>query len=335
VPGSPFGTGRRPLSIAFSPRGLLLAAANQAGSTVSVFSVAPPSASISSPASGGVYAPDVTVATRFSCADAAFAPGVASCIDSNGESSGSGQLDTSRVGRHTYTVTATSRDTQTRAARITYTVAAVPSVSIASPSSGGRYKLGHKVLARYSCHEGAGGPGIAFCKGAYAKGKPIDTSRRGRHSFTVRATSRDGQLTTKTVTYTVLLPGNQNVAPPHRKRHPDGTFIVSVKVPGPGWVDVLVTASKHDLATPAVLLAPARGRFVFARAAGTTNHATTLRLGVSPNRGGRQLVAHHRSGTALRLWVTYTPRGARPRSVGYYGLRLPLSSTAVSAVFVF
>jgi hypothetical protein len=130
------------------------------------------------------------------------------------------------------------------------------------------------------------------------------------------------------------LPSNRLVAPPQLTPDSSGTVAVSVKVPGPGRVDVLVTAWRDNLATEARLsraalarlaglLQPARGRFVFARADATAQHATTLQILVQPNQLGAQLVAHHRYAVTLRLWVTYTPTGGHPRSIGFYGLHLP------------
>jgi hypothetical protein len=89
----------------------------------------PPSVLISSPSGGGTYEVGQAVPTAFSCAEGSGGPGVLSCDDSTGvatENGGSGLLDTSTAGNHTYTVTAVSKDGQSDSTAIGYLVLPKP-----------------------------------------------------------------------------------------------------------------------------------------------------------------------------------------------------------------
>jgi hypothetical protein len=228
--------------------------------------------------------------------------------------------------KYTFTVTATNPiGTSTPSAPSNQiTTTAAPSASIATPAAGAYYTVGQAVKSSFSCFEGSGGPGVSSCvdQNGRPSGAAIDTSTLGAHRFTVMATSRDGQVTATTVTYTVLAPSN-HLVPVRRKPHTNGTFIVTVKVPGAGSVNILITAWKDNFAGAARLLQAAKGRFVFARAHATAKKAGTLTIVVKPNAKGRRLVAHPRYRVTLRLWISYTPTHGRQRDIGYYGLHLP------------
>jgi hypothetical protein len=199
------------------------------------------------------------------------------------------------------------------------TPALAPTVTIAAPANGAQFVRGQVARASYTCAEGAGGPGIASCAGTVASDAAIDTFRSGSHTFTVTATSRDGQAVTARVTYTVSLPSNRFTLTNLHTRH-DGTVNFDLKFPWRGGADVLETAWKGNRATAARLLAPAPGRFVFARKHLDVRGPGVIHVEVKPNADGKKLIAHHRYRVVIRLWVSFTPTLGGQRDAGWYGL---------------
>jgi glycine rich protein len=288
--------------------------------TISYTVPAAPKASITSPAGGAAYAVGEVVHSSFSCSEGAGGTGVSSCLDQRGHPSGA-VVDTSTAGRHTFTVTATSKGGLTATASATYTVAGAPSAAISSPVSGATFTRGQLVEASYECREGTFGPGLASCAGAVAAGAPISTGTVGAHSLTVTAISKDGQRATATVSYTVVMPDNR-FAISHVHARPNGRVSFRVAFPGPGIADVMETAWLDNFARATVLLGPAKGRFVFARKHLNVSAAETRAITVTPNKRGRKLIAHHRYQVAIRLWVSYTPTNGTQRDIGLYGLHI-------------
>lgn len=174
-----------------------------------------PSASITTPGNGAYYLHGQTVTSSFTCTDGNGGPGIATCLDQNGNPAGQA-IDTSTVGSHTFAVTATSDDYLTQTSSVTYNVASLPSVTITTPANGATYAQGQGVSSKFTCIDGPGGPGIASCVDGNdnPSGTALDTLTPGQHTFTATATSGDGFTSSESVTYTVTAAPNVTTTVP-------------------------------------------------------------------------------------------------------------------------
>jgi len=203
-----------------------------------------PSASISAPASGATYAVGQVVDSSFTCADGAGGTGIASCLDQNGDPSGTA-IDTSTTGQHTFTVTATSKDGLIGTASVTYTVAGAPSVQITSPDDGQTFAVEQVVPTSFSCAEGTSGPGLSSCtdsNGADAPAGVLDTSKTGTFTYTVTATSKNGQRVRASIHYTVAgAPSVQVSSPVDGAVYTRGEIVAAATRPPLTTVDMNLT----------------------------------------------------------------------------------------------
>jgi autotransporter-associated beta strand protein len=274
----------------------------------------PPSASLTIPAGGASYLQGQAVDSSFSCSEGVGGSGISSCVDQSGHASGAA-IDTSTPGSHTYTVTATSDDGLTGTSRVMYTVAASPAVSIVTPGTGATYTKGQVVDSRFTCSEGAGGPGIAACtdQAGHDSAAPIDTSTVGPHTYRVTATSQDGQSAIGTVSYTVIAPSGGTPTPsvslagsPSTKTM--GTSVVvdpGIKVSCPSGGPA---CAAEESASAQVAASAARAntkRVVIGQAHFTIAAGKATKLTFNLNHKGTQLL---RKLKHLRITVTVTSR---------------------------
>jgi len=170
-----------------------------------------PGVSIVTPPDGAFYSAGQNVLADFSCSDGTGGPGLLSSGGCVGTVADGSAIDTSSLGSHSFTVTATSQDTQRTTDTVNYTVAAPPTASISDPTTGGIYARNASIPTTFSCAEGTDGEGLlpsGGCvdnNGGSGTSGTLNTSSSGAgQAYSVTATSSDGQTTTTTIHYTVV-----------------------------------------------------------------------------------------------------------------------------------
>jgi hypothetical protein len=87
-----------------------------------------------------------------------------------------------------------------------FRVTGPPTATIASPAGGGKYVQNAVVTTEFSCVENVFGPGLESCtdsNGATGGSGALETAVLGEHTYSVLATSIDGQTDRATISYEV------------------------------------------------------------------------------------------------------------------------------------
>ena len=139
-------------------------------------------------------------------------------------------------------------------------LADAPMAAITTPAVDAKYGLGQTIVASYGCQEGTGGPGITSCAGPVANGAPINTSTTGTHTFSVTATSGDGETGNSSANYTVV--ESQFSVRSHgvNRRH---QILLGLSLPYAGSLNVRESAAGVRSLTRTITVAAARSLSVY------------------------------------------------------------------------
>ncbi|MET0614520.1 MAG: PxKF domain-containing protein [Thermoleophilaceae bacterium] len=161
-----------------------------------------PTVQITSPVDGSKVQQGADVTVDFACADEGGS-GLASCVGSTADGT---QLDTSKLGPVTVTVTARDGAGNETVATSTVTVEdrTKPKATLTTPADGAVYDRGQHVAADYACADEPNGSGMDTCVGDVPNGADVDTGTLGEHSFTVTATDHAGNSDSAVAHYTVV-----------------------------------------------------------------------------------------------------------------------------------
>jgi hypothetical protein len=100
----------------------------------------------------------------------------------------------------------------------TYGIASPPRATVGAPVGNQTYTVGQAVPTQFHCEDGIGGTGIESCTdsgGSTSGTGQLDTGSPGAHTYTVTARSRDGEVGTSQISYTVVPgPAPPAVTPP-------------------------------------------------------------------------------------------------------------------------
>jgi hypothetical protein len=185
------------------------------------------------------------------------------------------------------------------------TVVGPPTISVSTPHNNATYNFGERAITTFSCQEAANGPGIEDCSGEVddstsdlTSGARLPTSVAGTHTFTISAVSGDGEVVTDTINYKVRPDNRFTVS--HVKSSPSGSVSYTIKLPGPGRVEVRELASGSTFGEKTLEI----------------GHTGTFAVTVPPRPGANL------SNLVIAAQISFRPKGGQPRTITVHGIHV-------------